>query len=73
MGPDKYFEKPYSAYPDRNSLFNIKLNERSGALDLSQSFMGTSHAGTYKARLRALDKNGQQVGLCGDHFIVEIN
>lgn len=67
---NKDFETPYSNQPDPNVAFSIPASSPSGMLKiLHASFPGK---GTYKARLRALNKNGEQVGLCGDHFFINI-
>ncbi len=73
VGPNKDFEKLYSSDPDKNVLFNIRAYNDCGALKLWRSFFIDSGKGFYRARLRAFDKNGKQVGLCGDHFLIFID
>lgn len=70
IGPDKDFEVLYSDRADKNAVFNIPVNGTKGLIKVERKdFLKT---GFYKARMRALDKDGNQVGLAGDHFIINV-
>jgi len=70
--PNQYadFETVYSDQPDRNVRFNIPASTPSGTLKIVRTSFPC--IGTYKVRMRALDKNGKQVGLAGDHFLINV-
>ncbi len=71
IGKDQNFEKLYCDQPDRNVIFNIPMKTNAGVLKIEcKLFPGQ---GLYKARLRALNKEGEQVGLAGDHFLITID
>ncbi len=70
-GPAKDFQTLYSYQSDKDAACNIATNNSTGTLKIQRKMF--SNNGCYKARFRALDKNGNQVGLCGDHFLINVD
>jgi hypothetical protein len=76
VGPYDYdrlatgFETLYADKSDKNAIFSMSGNTTSGALKIQHVIFPKK--GFYQARFRALDANGQQVGLAGDHFLIHV-
>jgi hypothetical protein len=70
VGPGQDFEKLYADKPESKAVFEISARQKKGVLAINRELFPEN--GQYKARMRALDKNGHQVGLAGDHFIIHV-
>jgi hypothetical protein len=65
------FEEQNSNAPSRVVLKRLECGTASGAIILRRSDFPAS--GIYEARLRALDSQGKQIGVAGDHIVISVD
>jgi protein O-mannosyl-transferase len=66
-----FFESQNSAEPSGVVMKRIPLNSTAGEISLRRADFGA--VGLHEARARAMDSNGNPVGVAGDHFVISID
>lgn len=70
IGPGQYFTQLNSQQSNQYSLVGLLTPNPHGQLILTRSLFPGD--GLYKSRLRPIDRNGNQIGYCSDHFVVSV-